>query len=191
MDNQYPTELSGQELLIYIMQNVVKDVGNCPFVRQRLIDNQSSYPFVTFNWIVLEKELTQDWLGSDRAYYSQLQLDVHASDYLKSLELAKELFFSLKRDKYLLCFEQVEMVPSNLTAIEDRTLAPDVNYDYCFGFDCNFLINNDHKYKLKDLRFDFEETTIDTVSATGKADNSSNINVNKRYSEEKINGRSI
>lgn len=170
-DNQYPTELSGQELLIFVLQNVVKDVGNCPLVRQRLIDNQSKYPFVTFNWIVPEKEITQDWLGVDRPYYAQLQIDIHSDDYLKALELTRKLFSSLKRDKYLLCFEQVKMVPSQLTTIEDRTLAPDVNYDYCFGFDCTFLINNDQKYKLSDLRFDFEETTIETISTKGKADN--------------------
>lgn len=187
MDNKSQTELSGQELLIFILQNVVKDVGNCPLVRQRLIDNQSKYPFVTFNWIILEKELTQDWLGNDRAYYAQLQIDVHADDYLKALELARKLFSSLKRDKYLLYFEQVEMVPSQLTTIEDRTLAPDVNYDYCFGFDCTFLINNDHKYKLSDLRFDFTETTIDTVATKEKAENNNIDNNNRR----KNNGRSI
>lgn len=179
MANQLPQALSGQELLIYILEKVVLKVGNCHLVRQKLVDKQPKYPFVTFNWITLQHNETTDYLAENEYYSVVIQLDIHDSDYLSALSLAKKLYNGLRRDKYKLCFRQANMAFTTSTDIEDRTTAPEVNYDYDFGFDCTFTINGSKEFNLSELNFDFEETEITSVGITRKSNGQDKINISK------------
>lgn len=159
-----PKYLSAQPLLIYVLENVVKRACGCTLLRQNLIANQVKYPFATFNWIVLEQRITSDWLDESTPFYSTVQIDFHSDDYIKAMNLATKFFNDLHKTSLQLCFSQANIVVSDMEKVEDRTALAEANYDYTVGFDCTFLVNNKNECDLAKLRFDYEDTEIETVS---------------------------
>lgn len=159
-----PKYLSAQPLLIFVLENSIKRACNCTLIRQNLISKQVKYPFATFNWIVLEQKITSDWLDESTPFYSTVQVDFHSDNYINAMNLATKFFNDLHKTSLQLCFKQAGIVISELDKIEDRTVLAEANYDYTVGFDCTFLVNNKREYELAKLRFDYEDTQIDTIS---------------------------
>lgn len=173
------TELKGNELLIYILEKAINHACDCPMVYAKRIDTQHKYPFITYNWILLRKDLTVDMMTDNAPYMAQIQLDSHSGNVLNSLELINKLYACLKSSAGRRTFEQANIAFTTSTDIEDRTTAPEVNYDYDFGFDCTFTINGIKNYNLDELKFDYEETEITSVGITRKSNGQDKINISK------------
>lgn len=161
------TELKGNELLIYILEKAINHACNCPMVYANRIDAQYDYPFITYNWIIVRKDLTTDILTDSAPYIAQVQLDSHSGNALNSLELINKLYACLRSSAGRRTFKQAGIVPNLMGDIDNHTISPEVNYDYCYGFDCGFTLSNSKSYKLDSLIFDYNETDIASIHVKG------------------------
>lgn len=167
------TELKGNELLVYILEKAINHACNCPMIYANRIDAQHKYPFVTYNWIIIREDLTTDITTDNAPYMAQIQLDTHSGNALNSLDLINKLYACLRSSAGRRIFKQAGIVPYSMTHIENRTISPEVNYDYCYGFDCNFTLTNGKSYQLDNLIFNFNETDIASIKVKGINDNDS------------------
>lgn len=164
--NQLP-ELRDHYLVQYILGKIVNHVCNCELVEQNNIEEMEDYPFVTFNWITLNNPTTSDWLKDHPQYVCTMQIDVHATTSIESLELSSKLYSALHESPCIRAFKQAQIVPHKITNTSNRTALSGINYDNDYGFDCSFLVNGNFTYQEKDLQFDFSETEIKSISAAG------------------------
>ena len=61
-------ELRDQYLLAYILDQLVDQLFGCSLILQDQVNDRPSYPFVTFNFITVEKDETSDWIEEGRIY---------------------------------------------------------------------------------------------------------------------------
>lgn len=156
-------ELKNHYLIQFILGKLVNYVCECEMVGQNQIEDMEDYPFVTYNWITPEAPTTTDWLGEHQQYTCTLQIDVHATSEIEALELSNKLFNALHEDRYVRSFTQAQIVPQRITNTSNRTALSGINYDNDFGFDCSFLVNGNLVFKQDDLKFDYSDTTIETI----------------------------
>lgn len=135
-------ELRDQYLLAYILGQLVDQLFGCSLILQDQVDDRQSYPFVTFNFITIEKDETSDWIEEGRIYTADVQLDCHARGFYKANSMASKLFESLRGPIYRNYFEQADIVLRRTYDVSNRTMLEDTNYDYDVGFDAQFAIRS-------------------------------------------------
>lgn len=135
-------ELRDQYLLAYILGQLVSHLFSCDLILQYQVDDRSSYPFVTFNFISLENDETSDWIEEGRIYTADIQLDCHARDFYQANNMASKLLESLRGPIYRSYFEQADIVLRQTYDMSNRTVLEGTNYDYDVGFDAQFAIRS-------------------------------------------------
>lgn len=155
----------GQQLIAYILGNVVDQVCHCDLILQNTVDEMTPYPFVTFQIVSPENDSTSDWLGDNRQFTVDLQVDAHAGDFYTANKLAMRLYEALHDDGYRRFFKQASIVPQSTTSTSNRTTLEGVNYDNDVGFYCSFLVNGVRDYAAEDLSFKYESFNIKTADA--------------------------
>lgn len=156
-------ELKDHFLIQFILGKLVNYVCRCELVERNSIEEMSEYPFVTFNWITPVAPTTSDWLKDHPQYVCTMQIDVHATTTTEAMDLSLKLFNALHESNFVRSFHQAQIVPQRITNTSNRTALSGINYDNDYGFDCSFLINSGFVFKESDLRFDYIDTTIESV----------------------------
>lgn len=156
-------ELKDHFLIQFILGKLVNYVCRCELVERNSIEEMSEYPFVTFNWITPVAPTTSDWLKDHPQYVCTMQIDVHATTTTEAMDLSLKLFNALHESNFVRSFHQAQIVPQRITNTSNRTALSGINYDNDYGFDCSFLINSGFVFKKSDLRFDYIDTTIESV----------------------------
>lgn len=123
--------------------------------------------------------MTSDWLADDRQYTCTLQIDAHSGQIFEANDLARKLTEALNDYGYRRYFVQANIVPQKVTNTSNRTILSGVNYDNTIGFDCSFLITGNKVYQEKDLHFDYQSTTITSISATDQVNVTDHTVTNK------------
>ncbi len=181
--SKWRPELKWSYLVVFILAKIVDREFGCKIVPYNNPGKQPSYPYVTYHPINAHDYTTSDH-RSDQ-FYVQLQLDAHTSDPIMASDMATKLLDALTNSQgYRNWFDQVNVVPTplpkNKSEIQDHTTLPGINYDNAYGFYFDFLISRaDLVYQEKDLNFDFEEETIESVRANSKIDGD-HIDANKK-----------
>ena len=157
------TELSGLPLALFILQEVSKQAINCTVVPANRTPPIEKYPVVTYNIVIPETETTGDWLEDERQYTSVVQLDIHSTRQIEAMTLAQSLYEALHDTGYIRFFKQVNILPTQITNMSNRTVLTAENYDQDFGFDCSFLITGTKKYDTSQLDFEYSKTDILSV----------------------------
>ncbi|MCO6514944.1 MAG: hypothetical protein J6586_00185 [Snodgrassella sp.] len=156
-------ELKDHFLIQFILGKLVNYLCRCELVERNSIEEMSEYPFVTFNWITPVAPTTSDWLKDHPQYVCTMQIDVHATTTTEAMDLSLKLFNALHESNFVRSFHQAQIVPQRITNTSNRTALSGINYDNDYGFDCSFLINSGFVFKESDLRFDYIDTTIESV----------------------------
>lgn len=181
--SKWRPELKWSYLVVFILAKIVDREFGCKIVPYNNPGKQPSYPYVTYHPINAHDYTTSDH-RSDQ-FYVQLQLDAHTNDPIMASNMATQLLDALTNSQgYRNWFDQVNVVPTplpkNKSGIQDHTTLPGINYDNAYGFYFDFLISRaDLVYQEKDLNFDFEEETIESVRANSKIDGD-HIDANKK-----------
>lgn len=172
--NKWRPELKGSYLVVFILAKIVDREFGSKIVPYNNPGKQPSHPYVTYHPISPHDYTTFDHRPDQ--YYVRMQLDVHTSDPIMASDMAAQLLEALTNSQgYRNWFDQVNVVPTplpnNKTKIQDHTTLPGINYDNAYGFYFDFLISRaDLVYEEKDLKFDFEENTIESIRANSEVD---------------------
>ena len=170
-------QLSDHFLVAFIFGNLVNQVLGCDAILQDQVTDRQEYPFVTFNFVILDQEETSDWKHGHN-YRTMMQIDCHATDAFSAMSMAQKLYESLHMEGYRRFFTQAHVVPQNIDRTASRTILEGINYDYDYGFDVTYLLQSGVTYQAQDLSFVFNETTIESTNAVDMTTNS-NVYVKK------------
>lgn len=170
-------ELRDHFLVSFIFGKLVKQVLGCDAILADQVGERQDYPFVTFNFVILDQEETSDWRHGHN-YRTLMQVDCHATSAFSAMQMAQKLYEAMHMEGYRRFFIQAGVVPQNIDHTASRTVLEGINYDYDYGFDVTYLVQSGVVYSAKDLAFVFDETTIESVK-TADLVSDSTIDVKK------------
>lgn len=158
-------ELRDHYLVAFILGILVEQALGCELIAQTETSDRDEYPFVTFSFITMETDETLDWIREGRLYTTEMQIDCHARQLYQANDMAMKLYEALRGPVYRHYFTQADIIPQRVDNTSNRSILEDINYDYDFGFDVEFLVRS-KKWDADQLKFEpYEDIDIESISA--------------------------